>query len=407
MEHSQQQSGFFSKREIFFGVLGVVLTIAVGFLVIFYRDNLQDLASLSNYGLAGMFIFAFIASSTFSITPIAMPYWVVTLTLPGILASRYGIWAPVWVALVTAVAACLGQFMTFMIGYSGRSLSEKLSRRFSPETYDRSVNWLKKAGSWTIFLMTLIPNPIHLPMTIAIALLKYPPHKFMFYSFLGISLRSFIIAFSGYYGMDIINRWIESTRTEGIMASPVLFGTLVITGILLVVFIWQIIIWIREIQDKNHKYRAACDYARKSGKPLLVIGGPWGVKSYRRLFNKPAHGEGDVCLDIDRRALEGHPCAVVASCTDIPFSDKSFGAIFSSHVLEHMPTTRMAEQALAEMSRVAGSVFIAYPSRQSIAAWIIRDHHIWVWQKGGRTLLKQRKARIPKEQNFVETTAKS
>jgi hypothetical protein len=67
----------------------------------------------------------------------------------------------------------------------------------------------------------------------------------------------------------------------------------------------------------------------------------------------------------------------------------------------------MAEQALAEMSRVAGSVFIAYPSRQSIAAWIIRDHHIWVWQKGGRTLLKQRKARVPKEQNFVETTAKS
>ena len=98
-------------------------------------------------------------------------------------------------------------------------------------------------------------------------------------------------------------------------------------------------------------------------KPLLVIGGPWGVKAYRRLLDKPAHGDGDVCLDIDRRALEGHPCAVVASCTDIPFTDKSFGAIFSSHVLEHMPTTQMAEKALSEMNRVAGSVFIAYPSQ--------------------------------------------
>ena len=191
------------------------------------------------------------------------------------------------------------------------------------------------------------------------------------------------------------------------MASPIMIAIGVIVGIFLVAFIWQIVIWIQEIQDKNRKYQAAYDYARKSGKPLLVIGGPWGVKSYRRLLNKPAHGDGDVCLDIDRRALEGHPCAVVASCTDIPFSDKSFGAIFSSHVLEHMPTTQMAEQSLAEMTRVAGSVFIAYPSRQSIAAWIIRDHHIWVWQKGGRTLLKQRKDRVPKEQNFVETTAKS
>ena len=65
-----------------------------------------------------------------------MPYWVVTLTLPTVLAPQYGIWAPVWVAMVTAVAACLGQFMTFMIGYGGRSFSEKLSRRFSPEAYD-------------------------------------------------------------------------------------------------------------------------------------------------------------------------------------------------------------------------------------------------------------------------------
>ena len=407
MHHAKQQFSFFSRKEIFFGVLGIILTVALGFLAIYYRNDLKNLASVSNYGLAGMFIFAFIASSTFSITPIAMPYWVVTLTLPGILASRYGIWSPVWVALVTALAACLGQFMTFMIGYSGRTLSEKLSRRYGAETYDRSVNWMKKAGSWTVFFMTLIPNPVHLPMTLAIALLKYPPHKFMFYSFMGISLRSFIIAFSGYYGINIINQWIDSIRMQGIMASPILFIILVIAGILFVVFIWQIIIWVQEVQDKNRKYHAACDYAQKSGKPLLVIGGPWGVKSYRRLLDKPAHGDGDVCLDIDRRALEGHPCAVIASCTDIPFNDKSFGAVFSSHVLEHMPTTQMAEQSLAEMNRVAGSVFIAYPSRQSIAAWIIRDHHIWVWQKGGRTLLKQRKARVPKEQNFVETTAKS
>ena len=407
MHYAKQRSGFFSKEEIFFGVVGIVLTVTLAFLAIYFRDDLKNLANVGNYGLAGMFIFAFIASSTLSITPIAMPYWIMTLTLPSILASRYGIWAPVLVAVVTAVAVCLGQFITFMIGYSGRTLSEKLSRRFRPETYDRSVNWIKKTGSLAIFFMTLIPNPIHLPMTLAIALLKYPPYKFMFYSLLGISVRSFIIAFSGYYGMDIINQWIASFKTEGIMASPIMIAVWVITGIFLTIIIWQIIIWIQEIQDKNRKYRAACNSAQRGGKPLLVVGGPWGVKSYRRLLGKPAHGNGDVCLDIDRRALEGHPCAVVASCTYIPFSDNSFGALFSSHVLEHMPTTQMAEQALSEMNRVAGSVFIAYPSRQSIAAWIIRDHHIWVWQREGKTLFKQRKNRVPKEHQFVETTAKS
>ena len=191
------------------------------------------------------------------------------------------------------------------------------------------------------------------------------------------------------------------------MASPIQITGLIIAGILLVVFIWQMIIWALEIQDKNRKYQAALAVAKKSGKQLLIVGGPYGVKGYRRMLGRPAHGNGDICLDIDRRALQGHPCPVVASCTDIPFSDKSFGAVFSSHVLEHMPTTKQAEKAFSEMNRVAGSVFIAYPSRQSIAAWIIRDHHIWVWQKGGATLFKQRKDRAPREHHFVETTAKS
>ena len=175
-----------------------------------------------------MFLLAFITCSALSITPFAMPYWVVTLTLPTVLAPQYGIWAPVWVALVTAVAACLGQFMTFMIGYGGRTFSEKLSRRFSPQAYERSVNWMKRSGSWAVFFMTLIPNPIHLPMTITVALLKYPPYKFLLFSFLGIGLRSLFIAFSGYYGIDIINQWIVGFSTEGFVTSPVAVIVLVL-----------------------------------------------------------------------------------------------------------------------------------------------------------------------------------
>ena len=73
MHYTKQRSSFFSKEEIFYGVLGIVLTVALGFLAIYFRDDLKNLANVSNYGLVGMFIFAFIASSTLSITPIAMP----------------------------------------------------------------------------------------------------------------------------------------------------------------------------------------------------------------------------------------------------------------------------------------------------------------------------------------------
>ena len=170
----------------------------------------------------------------------------------------------------------------------------------------------------------------------------------------------------------------------------VLIALDVVLGILAALGIWQLAVWMAEIQDKNRKYRAATSFAREERKPLLVAGGPWGGKRARHWLNKPAHGEGDVCLDIDRGAIDGHPCAVVASVTHIPFSDNTFGAAFASHLLEHLPTVGDAGQALDELNRVARAVFIVYPSRQSIAGWVIPGHHLWVWQEGSKTYLKQR-----------------
>lgn len=153
---------------------------------------------------------------------------------------------------------------------------------------------------------------------------------------------------------------------------------------------WQLIIWIAEVQSKKEKYQAAVAYARANNKPLLVAGGPYGNRKLRHFLKLPAHGHGDICLDIDRNAIGGHPNAIVASVTDIPFADKSFGAAFASHLLEHLPTTSAAKKALGELNRTAEAVFIVAPSRQSVGGWLHPGHHLWVWQRGKITYFKQR-----------------
>jgi hypothetical protein len=161
-------------------------------------------------------------------------------------------------------------------------------------------------------------------------------------------------------------------------------------GILLGVVVWQLVVWSGEIAQKNKSYRAAVLCSKKLGKPLLVAGGPWSNRGIRRWLNMPAHGDGDVCLDIERRAFEGHPRGLVADVTQIPFSDKAFGAVFASHLLEHLPSVYSANRALDELSRVADRIFIVYPSRQSVGAWLHRGHHLWVWQKDDIIYIKQR-----------------
>lgn len=171
------------------------------------------------------------------------------------------------------------------------------------------------------------------------------------------------------------------------MAVTILYVFLVLLGAF---GIWQLVVWAFETRDKNRKFRAAVDHARDEARPMLVVGGPWGSKPVRRWLNKPAHGAGDVCLDIDPRAINGHPAGVVASVTHIPFGDGIFGAAFASHLLEHLPTTGDARLALDELHRVAARVFIVYPSRQSIGGWVVPEHRLWVWQKGKDIYLKQR-----------------
>jgi membrane protein DedA with SNARE-associated domain len=388
-----------SLKEILFGFLGLAVTIALCVFAIIYREELTDTGFVARYGLLGIMIIAFFFGGAFSAIPVPVPYWMLNFTLPSMLAENYGILSPVWVGLFTAAGATLGQSITFAIGYGGRGLSQRLSSRFSLQFYDKAAGWVKRYGSWTVFIMSVTANPLHLPMTLAIASLRFPVYKFLFFGFIGQLIKSMVLAFSGYYSLNLLFEMENFSST--------LFITLlVIAGIIVILGLWQLIVWLIEIHDKTHKYRAALDCARNSGKPFLV-GNPWGVKPFRRFFNKPAHGSGDICLDIDRQALMGQPGAVVGTITHLPFADKTFGAAFFSHVLEHLPTADAAKQALEEMKRVADSVFIAYPSKQSIAGWIVRDHHLWVWQDKKCTYVQQRGKKANREKIVVETAPKT
>lgn len=196
-----------SKKELGLGTLAILATVGLCVTAFFYKDELMNTEELASYGLLGVLVVSFIAGSTFSITAIPVPYWAMVIMLPSLIADQWGVLAPVWVGLLAGLGASLGQFITFMIGYGSRTISEKITNKFSSRFYDRAIGVAERHGSLAVFLMSLIPNPIHLPMSIAIAALHYPPHKFFLFSFLGTGLKSLILAFCGYYGLNSLFSW--------------------------------------------------------------------------------------------------------------------------------------------------------------------------------------------------------
>ena len=205
----QEDRSRWLKKEGWIGVVGIATTIGLIAAAIYYKDDLMRIASVADYSLLGLFIISLIASSTFSVTAVPLPFWLLVLALPGILASEWGILAPVWIGLTTAFGITLGQLLTFLIGYGGRSLSKKVAARFSSRFHARAMDWAKRHGSLAVFLMSVIFNPLHLPMTLAMASLHYPPHKFFLYSFLGNTVKSLFIAFGGYFGLTSLFSFLE------------------------------------------------------------------------------------------------------------------------------------------------------------------------------------------------------
>jgi len=151
---------------------------------------------------------------------------------------------------------------------------------------------------------------------------------------------------------------------------------------------YQSLISISEFAERNRVYDAAKSYAQRLAKPLVIIGGNsnqiWGIS-----LSIQIHGGGDLCIDIKPDACLNSNY-LYADVRNIPLPDKYAGAVFCSHLLEHLLTVYDAEIAWNEINRIADSVFVCYPSKLSIAAWIHPDHHLWVSSKNGEIYFEQR-----------------
>jgi len=189
------------KKETYLGVLAIVVTIALCVASIYYKDELMRMTYLAGYSLLGVLIISFIAGSLLSFTAVPVPYWLLVFTLPSVLAANWGLLAPVGVGITSALGCTLGHLPTFMIGYGGRSLSQRITTKFNNRFYTRAMEWAQQHGSWAVFAMSAMFNPLHLPMTIAIGALRFPPPKFLLFSFLGNTVKSLFLAFCGYFGL--------------------------------------------------------------------------------------------------------------------------------------------------------------------------------------------------------------
>jgi len=127
---------------------------------------------------------------------------------------------------------------------------------------------------------------------------------------------------------------------------------------------------VQEYRERLDYWTEARSYSDEVGKPLLCV----GIR--RKPFQPP---NGDVTLDLDPVVTQ-IPGGVQGDVTDMPFTNKEFGACICTHILEHLESQEDVDRAVNECMRVADKAFFLCPSPRGIwASFFCKDHHLRIW----------------------------
>ena len=176
-----------SAQVIILRILGFILVVGLSVFIFSVRDQA---ARLAIYGYPGVFLITF------------MSYATVILPAPGlaIVFTMAGILNPLLVGLAAGLGAALGETVGYIAGYSGQVVVENRPQ------YEKIVQWMKKNAPLTIFSLAAIPNPFFDLAGIAAGMFRVPLRTFMFYCWLGVTLKMLIFAFLGAYSIGFLDK---------------------------------------------------------------------------------------------------------------------------------------------------------------------------------------------------------
>lgn len=159
-------------------VLALVVVIGISVFVYSIRDQVEEFAI---YGYPGIFVISFLANAT------------VLLPAPGIAVvfAMGAIFNPILVGLAAGAGGALGELSGYLAGFSGQAVIERT------DIYERMVLWMKRNGNLTVLFLAAIPNPFFDLTGIAAGALKMPIPRFLFWCFIGITIKMTVFAFLG------------------------------------------------------------------------------------------------------------------------------------------------------------------------------------------------------------------
>lgn len=166
------------------GAILIAVSITVGIIAL-----APQIQRFRHYGYPGIFLISLIGNAT------------IVLPVPS-LAVTFGMGAALhWplVGLVAGIGEALGESTGYLAGYGGAAVIE------NRDLYDRLHYWMENHGMLTIFVLSVIPNPIIDLAGISAGASRYAFYKFILAAWMGKTIKTLAFAWAGSHSIT----WLE------------------------------------------------------------------------------------------------------------------------------------------------------------------------------------------------------
>lgn len=174
------------RRLTVLRLFALLIVIGISVFIFSIRDRAAEWAV---FGYPGIFVVSFLAYAT------------VLLPAPGV-AFVYGMGSilnPLYVGLAAGAGGALGEISGYLAGFSGQAVVER------KELYERLSRWMKRNGPLTVLFLSAIPNPFFDLAGIAAGMLKMPVRKFLFWVWIGVTIKMLLFSYAGFYSIEWIS----------------------------------------------------------------------------------------------------------------------------------------------------------------------------------------------------------
>lgn len=181
-QHVKAAKRAFLLREQYLHILAILIVLVITAVIFTFRDRVVN---LEGYGYLGAFLVSLISNAT------------ILLPIPGI-AVIFALgdpFNPFLIGLAAGAGATLGELTGYVAGYGGRSVIE------NRKLYSLLKGWMRRKGSITIFVFSLVPFfPFDLA-GLAAGAVRFSLWRFVTMCWFGRTLMYIGIALAGAWGL--------------------------------------------------------------------------------------------------------------------------------------------------------------------------------------------------------------